>query len=229
MSRQEQAAAVIAQLEGLANAENVAGMARYGIRGAHVLGVPVKTLRTIAREIGRSHALAQELWASGLHEARILASIIDEPKQVTLDQMERWAADFDSWDLCDQCCTNLFVRTPFAREQALVWSERDAEFVKRAGFVLMVQVAGKDRKAPGELLHTYLARIEQAAADERNFVKKAVNWALREIGQRDATLNAAAIAVAERLKASADRTERWVGADALRELTSAKVAARVRD
>ncbi len=228
MGHPHSAATVIERLEGLANAENLAGMARFGIRGARVLGVPVKTLRASAREIGHNHELAQELWDSGIHEARILASILDEPKRVTLDQMERWVADIDSWDLCDQCCTNLFVRTPFAREQAVIWSERNEEFVKRAGFVLMVQVSGKDRKAPAELLHIYLTRIEQEAADERNFVKKAVNWALREIGQRDAAFNAAAIAVAQRLQASDDRTARWVGADALRELTSAKIAARVR-
>lgn len=218
---------IIARLEALASPDDAAGMARFGIRGARVLGVPVKTLRAIARETGRSHALAEALWASGIHEARILASIVAEPKCVTLTQMEQWVADLDSWDLCDQCCTNLWVQTPFARDQALVWSERDEEFVKRAGFVLMVQVAGKDKKAPAELLHRYLARAEQEAHDERNFVKKAVNWAIREIGQRSAELNAAAIAVAQRLQASDARAARWVGSDALRELSSAKIAQRV--
>nr|WP_256439738.1 DNA alkylation repair protein [Candidatus Chloroploca mongolica] len=196
-------------------------------RGARVLGVPVKTLRAIARETGCNHALAEALWASGIHEARILASIVAEPKCVTLAQMEQWVADLDSWDLCDQCCTNLWVRTPFARDQALVWSERDEEFVKRAGFVLMVQVAGKDQKAPAELFQRYLARAEREAHDERNFVKKAVNWAIREIGQRSAELNETAIAVAQRLQASDSRTARWVGSDALRELTSTKIAQRV--
>jgi 3-methyladenine DNA glycosylase AlkD len=142
------AVGIIARLEALASPEDAAGMARFGIRGARVLGVPVHTLRAIGRETGRSHTLAEALWASGLHEARILASIVAEPKRVSLDQMERWVADLDSWDLCDQCCTNLWVRTPFAREQAIVWSARDEEFVKRAGFVLMVQVAGKDKRAP---------------------------------------------------------------------------------
>lgn len=143
-------------------------MARFGIRGARVLGVPVKTLRAIARETGCNLTLAEELWASGIHEARILASIVAEPKRVTLDQMDRWASDLDSWDLCDQCCANLWVRTPFARERALVWSEREEEFVKRAGFVLMVQVAGKDKGAPAELLHRYLARAEREAGAELN-------------------------------------------------------------
>jgi hypothetical protein len=132
-----------------------------------------------------------------------------------------------SWDLCEQCCTNLWVRTPFARDQALVWSERAEEFVKRAGFVLMVQVAGKDKKTPIELLHRYLARAEHEAHDERNFVKKAVNWAIRAIGQRSTELNEAAITVAQRLKESESRTARWVGSDALRELTSSKIAQRV--
>ncbi|MFV9503430.1 MAG: DNA alkylation repair protein, partial [Oscillochloridaceae bacterium umkhey_bin13] len=191
------------------------------------LGVSVKTLRAIARETERSHDLAEVLWASGIHEARILASIVAEPKRVDLAQMEQWVADLDSWDLCDQCCTNLWVRTPFAHEQALVWSERDEEFVKRAGFVLMVQVAGKDKRAPAALLHRYLARAEQEAHDERNFVKKAVNWAIREIGQRRAELNAAASAVAQRFQASDACAARWVESDALHELTSAKIAQRV--
>lgn len=219
--------ALIARLEALASPADAAGMARFGIRGARVLGVPVKTLRALARETGRSHALAEGLWASGIHEARILASIVAEPKRVDPAQMERWVADLDSWDLCDQCCTNLWVRTPFARDKALEWSEREEEFVKRAGFVLMVQVAGKDKSAPVTLLHRYLARAEAAAGDERNFVKKAISWALREIGQRSPELNAAAVTVARRLQEADSRAARWVGSDALRELTSEKVAQRV--
>lgn len=219
--------ALIARLEALASPADAAGMARFGIRGARVLGVPVKTLRAIARETGRSHALAEGLWASGIHEARILASIVAEPKRVDPAQMERWVADLDSWDLCDQCCTNLWVRTPFARDKALEWSEREEEFVKRAGFVLMVQVAGKDKRAPVTLLHRYLARAEATAGDERNFVKKAISWALREIGQRSPELNAAAVTVARRLQEADSRAARWVGSDALRELTSEKVAQRL--
>ena len=218
---------IITHLEALASPDDAAGMARFGIRGARVLGVPVKTLRAIARETGRSHSLAEALWASGIHEARILASIVAEPKQVTLAQMEQWVADLDSWDLCDQCCTNVWVRTPFARDQALIWSERAEEFVKRAGFVLMTQVAGKDKRVGAVLLQRYLDRAEREASDERNFVKKAVNWAIREIGQRSAELNAAAIVVAQRLQASDSRAARWVGSDALRELTSPKIAQRV--
>jgi 3-methyladenine DNA glycosylase AlkD len=152
---------------------------------------------------------------------------VAEPKQVDQEQMERWVVDLDSWDLCDQCCTNLWVRTPFARDQALVWSERGEEFVKRAGFVLMAQVAGKDKAAPVALFQRYLDRAEREASDERNFVKKAVNWAIREIGQRSAELNAAAIALSQRLLASDSRAARWVGSDALRELTSEKIARRV--
>jgi 3-methyladenine DNA glycosylase AlkD len=221
------AAWIMTRLEELASPDDAAGMARFGIRGARVLGVPVKMLRAIARETGRSHALAEALWASGIHEARILASIVAEPKRVTLAQMEQWVADLDSWDLCDQCCTNLWVRTPFVRDQALVWSARAEEFVKRAGFVLMAQVATKDKRVPAVLLHRYLDRAEREASDERNFVKKAVNWAIREIGQRSAELNAAAIVVAKRLQASDSRAARWVGSDALRELTSPKIAQRL--
>lgn len=226
-ARSPDVATIIARLEALASPANAAGMARFGIRGARVLGVPVRTLRAIARETGRSHALAEELWASGIHEARILASIVAEPKRVDRAQMERWVADLDSWDLCDQCCTNLWVRTPFAHDTALEWSEREQEFVKRAGFVLMAQVASKDKTAPVELLQRYLARIEAAADDEHNFVKKAINWALREIGKRSPELNAAAIALARRLLAAESRAARWVGSDALRELTSEKVAQRI--
>lgn len=221
------AAQIITRLEALASPEDAAGMARFGIRGARVLGVPVKTLRAIARETGRSHSLAEALWASGMHEARILASIVAEPKRVTLAQMEQWVANLDSWDLCDQCCTNLWVRTPLGRDQALVWSERAEEFVKRAGFVLIAQVATKDKRVPAVLLQRYLDRVEREASDERNFVRKAVNWALREIGQQSAELNAAAIVVAQRLRASDSRAARWVGSDALRELTSPKIAQRV--
>jgi 3-methyladenine DNA glycosylase AlkD len=226
-ARSPDVAMIIARLEAEASPEDAAGMARFGIRGARVLGVPVKTLRAIAHETERSQSLAEALWACGIHEARILASIVAEPKRVDPAQMERWAADLDSWDLCDQCCTNLWVRTPFARDQALVWSERTEEFVKRAGFVLMAQVAGKDKGAPAALLQSYLVRAEREANDERNFVKKAVNWAIREIGQRSTELNAAAIAVAQRLQASDTRAARWVGSDALRELTSEKIAQRV--
>ena len=221
------AALIVTRLEALASPDDAAGMARFGIRGARVLGVPVKTLRAIARETGRSHTLAEALWASGIHEARILASIVAEPKRVTLAQMEQWVADLDSWDLCDQCCTNLWVRTPLGRDQALVWSERAEEFVKRAGFVLMTQVASKDKRVPAVLLQRYLDRAEREANDERNFVKKAVSWAIREIGQRSAELNAAAIGVAQRLQASDSRAARWVGSDALHELTSPKIAQRV--
>lgn len=218
---------LIARLEALASPTDAAGMARFGIRGARVLGVSVKTLRAIARETGRSHPLAAGLWASSIHEARILASIVAEPKRVDPGQMEQWVADLDSWDVCDQCCTNLWVRTPYARDKALEWSERDAEFVKRAGFVLMAQVAGKDRDAPVALLHRYLARAEAAAGDGRNFVKKAISWAIRELGQRSSELNEAAITVARRLQEADARAARRVGADALRELTSEKVAQRL--
>ena len=218
---------IIARLNALASPADAAGMARFGICGARILGVSVKTLRGIAREIGRDHALAQQLWASGIHEARILASIVDDPHHVDIAQMERWVTDFDSWDLCDQCCTNLFVRTPFARQTVLDWSARPEAFVRRAGLVLMAQVAAKDRHAPDDLFPRYLATIEAVVGDDRNVVKKAASWALRTIGQRSPVLNAAAIAAAQRLRTADSRAVRWVGSDALRELSSAKVAKRL--
>jgi 3-methyladenine DNA glycosylase AlkD len=212
------AAAVVAELRARGSEANRAGMARYGIAVESACGVPVRELRLIARRLGRSHQLAADLWASGLHEARILASIVDVPGEVTEAQMEAWAAAFDSWDLCDQCCANLFRRTPFAIDAARRWAGREETFVKRAGFALMAQLGGHGKKTPDDVIASFLALIEREADDERNFVKKAVNWALREIGKRDSRWRAEAMAVAERLIASDARAARWVGADAAREL-----------
>jgi 3-methyladenine DNA glycosylase AlkD len=218
---------VIQRLLALENPENIAGMAKFGIRGGRVLGISVKTLRGIAKEFGKDHALALKLWDSGMHEARILASIIADKKQVTAEQMERWTRQFDSWDVCDQCCTNLFVFTPFAWEKAHTWSADEAEFVKRAGFVLMAQLANKDKKAADERFNELLTIIERESHDERNFVKKAVNWALREIGGRNAALNTAATAAAQNILQQDTKAAKWVARDALRELQSEKVRKRL--
>lgn len=214
----EQLEQVLAQLEQLANPENAAGMARFGIRGARVLGVSVKDLRVLARPYKKDHALALALWETGIHEARILATIIADPKQVTAEQMERWVLDFDSWDVCDQCCMNLFDKTPFAWEKAIAWSAREAEFVRRAGFALMATLAVHDRRAADEQFEPFFACIEAQSTDERNFVKKAVNWALRQIGKRNAALRARALVVARDLAESDARAARWIGKDAVKEL-----------
>jgi 3-methyladenine DNA glycosylase AlkD len=203
-------------------------MAQYGIVGQEVFGVKVPVLRQMAKEAGRDHELAQRLWAYPSRETRVLATMIDHWKWVDEAQMEAWVADFDSWEVCDQACGNLFAHTPFAYAKALEWSARSEEFVKRAGFVLMADLAHQDKKTTDADLATFLPVIEREAGDGRNFVKKAVNWALRDIGKRNLALNAQAIATAERLIAQPTAPARWNGRDALRELTSEKVQAMLR-
>lgn len=214
---------ILELLKSSANPENVAGMARFGINPEKTYGIPIPTLRKIAKQTGRDHQIAQELWASGIHEARILACFIDDPKLVSESQMDRWAADFDSWDLCDQCCSNLFDRTPFAYQKADEWSQADEEFVKRAAFALMAALAVHDKKAPDGKFEAFFPVIVGGSTDERNFVKKAVNWALRQIGKRNKRLNSLAIETAGRIAESDSKAARWIASDALRELTSAKV------
>ena len=202
-------------------------MERFGIDTTNALGVTVTELRKLARGLGRDHALAAELWASGIHEARILASIVDDPEAVTERQMESWVRDFDSWDLCDQVCMNLFDRTPFAFDKALEWSARGPEFEKRAGFALMASAAVHRKDRPDHDFHAFLPRIRAEATDERNFVRKAVSWALRQIGKRSAGLHARAIATAHRIETIDSRSARWVARDVLRELESPAVRERL--
>ncbi len=218
---------ILKQLKSLRNPRNVAGMARFGINPHSTLGVSIPTLRGIARQAGKDHRLAQELWRSGIHEARILAAMVDDPSQVTDAQMERWVKDFDSWDVCDQVCSNLFDQTAFAHRKAAQWSRRDEEFVKRAGFALMAALAVHDKAASDAAFRKFLPLIRRAATDERNFVKKAVNWALRQIGKRNAALNRAAIATAREIQQIDSRAARWIAADALRELSSAAARKRL--
>jgi 3-methyladenine DNA glycosylase AlkD len=223
-----QAEAVLARLAALQSRANVAGMARFGIDADHAYGISAPVLHRLAKEIGRNHPLAQELWALGVREARLLAALIDDPRQVSEDQMERWAADLTSWDVCDCCCSYLFDRTPYAYGKAAEWSARDAEFVKRAGFVLMACLAVHDKHASDAQFLAFLPLIRRESGDDRNMVRKAVNWALRQIGKRNPPLNAAAIAAAEDIRALGSRSGRWIAAHALRELTSEKVQRRLR-
>ncbi len=202
-------------------------MARYGINTERAYGVSVRRLREIAKSVGRNHETAQQLWETGMHEARILASLVDEPVKVTPESMEAQVRGFNSWDLCDGFCNNLFRKTPFAHAKVQEWTAREETFVRRAGFALMANLAVHDKRAADSLFAGYLKLIEGAAADERNFVKKAVNWALRQIGKRSATLNKAAIACAERLASQESKAARWIAKDALRELTSEKVQVRL--
>lgn len=214
---------ILEKLKSLSNPAVVAGMARYGINPAKVYGVNIPPLRNLAREIKKDHALALELWDSGIHEARILATMVDDPKQVNEAQMENWVKGFDSWDVCDQCCSNLFDKTALAWNKAVEWSAREEEFVKRAGFVLMTQLAVHNKKATDEEFLKFLPIIKREAHDNRNFVKKAVNWALRQIGKRNRNLNRAAIATAQEIHAHESKSAKWIAADALRELTSEAV------
>lgn len=218
---------VLDQLQALANPEAVAGLARFGIKPGTVYGISVPDLRKLARQIGPDHDLAQHLWATGVHEARILAGMIDQPALVSEEQMDQWAEDFDSWDVCDQCCLNLFAQTEFAFPKAIEWSARPEEFVKRAGFALMAVLAVHDKTAPDEQLARFLPIIKREAADPRNFVKKAVNWALRQIGKRNTALNRLAIETAQEIQAVDSPAARWIASDALRELTCEKVQQRL--
>jgi len=218
---------VLERLKSVANPEAVAGMARFGINPENTYGISIPVLRKLAREIGRDHLLAERLWSTGVHEARILASMVDEPRLVTEGQMERWAADFDSWDVCDQCCGNLFDKTEFAYRKAVEWAARDEEFVKRAGLALMAWLAFHDKRAPDEAFLAFLPAIKRESADGRNYVKKAVNWALRQIGKRNAALNIMAVETAKEIQATGSKPGRWIASDALRELTGAKLRERL--
>jgi len=180
-------------------------------------------IRKLARHVGRNHGIALELWASGIHEARILATIVEDPARVTRRQMNAWAADFDSWDVCDQACLNLFRYTPYAWQIAAKWAHAKPEFVRRAGFALMAGLAVKDKGSTDERFQTLLPLIRESATDERNFVRKAVNWALRSIGKRNARLRQAAIEAARAIAALDSRSARWIAADALRELAPSRV------
>lgn len=222
------AAGILRELEGMGNPANVAGMARYGIRSARALGVSAPVVRARARGIGRDHALALALWETGVLETRLLAGLVDEPACVSSSQMERWAADFDSWALCDGTCSNLFDRTSFAVEKARAWSGRPEEYVKRAGFVLMAAMAVHDKKAPDALFLDFLALVEREASDGRNLVKKGVNWALRQIGKRSLALHAPAVTLCRRLREADAAAARWVASDALRELTNPRTIDRLR-
>ncbi len=220
---------IIQRLKSLSDPEAVKGMARFGINPENTYGVSIPKLRRIAKEAGKDHALAGKLWASGIHEAKILASMIDEPKAVTEEQMEVWVRDFDSWDVCDQLCMNLFDKVPLAWQKIADWSEREEEFVKRTAYTLIACLAWDDKKAEDEKFVGLLPVIIKGTTDERNFVRKAVNWALRQIGKRNLNLNKAAIKTAEEIRKIDSKAARWIAADAIRELTSDAVRKRLAD
>lgn len=221
---------IIRYLRSHKNERNVAGMRRFGIQGKKMLGISTVMLRALAREIKREythdnrgrHRLAEELWQSGIHEARILAAFIDVPALVTKKQMSTWVKDLDSWDVCDQLCGNLFDRTPYAHETAIAWSERREEFVRRAGYTMMATLAVHDKAAADEEYIQFFPYLLAGATDERNFVKKSVNWAVRQIGKRNVWLRRQAIRLAEDILTLDTASARWIARDALRELRSNK-------
>ena len=219
---------LLEQLKAKANPDDLAGMARYGMAVEQRLGVSVPEMRRIAKETGKDHQLAVELWKTGIAEARIVASMLAVPEKLTGQEMDAWVEDFNSWDVCDQVCMNLFEKSPLARQKILEWSEREEEFVKRAAFALIACLAWHDKRAADQEFIEFLQVIKHGATDERNFVKKAVNWALRNIGKRNPRLNQAALETAREMQYLDSKAARWIAADAIRELEGEGIQKRLR-
>jgi len=220
--------AVLERLRSKARPDQLEGMARYGMAVERRLGVSVPDMRKMAKELGHDHNLALELWKTGIAEAKIIAAMISDPKKLTERQMEDWVKDINSWDVCDQVCMNLFEKVPFAWKKIIDWSEREEEFVKRTAFALIACLAWHDNKARDEEFIELLPVIMRGATDERNFVKKAVNWALRNIGKRNLNLNKAAIHTAREIQRLDSKAAHWIASDAIRELESDAVQTRLR-
>ena len=219
---------VLDKLRSKAKPDQLAGMAKFGMAIERRLGVSVPDMRKLAKETGKDHQLALELWKTGIAEARMVAAMVDDPDKLTEEQMEDWVKDFNSWDVCDQVCMNLFEKNQLAWKKIIDWSTRDEEFVKRTAFSLIACLAWHDKKASDEKFTELLPVIIRGATDERNFVKKAVNWALRNIGKRNLNLNKAAIGAAKEIQRLDSKAARWVASDTLRELESEAVQARLR-
>ncbi len=219
---------VIKKIKSSSNPKNVEGMARFGINPNNTYGVSIPILRKLAKDIGKNHELAQQLWASKIHEARILAAMIDITSRVNEKQMDSWAKDFDSWDVCDQVCMNLFDKTTFAYKKAVEWSSRKEEFVKRAGFAIMASLAVHDKNAKDADLIRFRPIIKKESADGRNFVKKAVNWALRQIGKRNLNLNKEAVKTSKEILKLNYKSAKWIASDAIKELTGKAVQDRLK-
>jgi 3-methyladenine DNA glycosylase AlkD len=220
----KQVQAALAALEALSTKRDRENLARFGITAKAALGVSMANIQKLAKKLGHDHELAGALWDTGCYEARLLMAFVAEPARVTPAQMERWCKEFDNWAVCDTLCFFLFDRVPHAWDKIRKWSVQEPEFVKRTAFALMASIAGHDKEARDAVFLEGLTLIERAAKDERNFVKKAVSWALRRIGRRNPALNRAAVALSARLVASSNATERWLGRGAHKELTSALVA-----
>jgi 3-methyladenine DNA glycosylase AlkD len=219
---------VLDKLQSKAQPEQLKGMAKYGMTVEQRLGVSVPDMRKLAKEIGRDHKLALDLWRTGIAEARILAGMVGDPAKLTEEQMEDWVKGINSWDVCDQVCMNLFEKNQLAWKKIVDWSEREEEFVKRTAFSLIACLAWHDKKASDEKFIELFPIIIREAKDERNFVKKAVNWALRNIGKRNLNLNEAAINTAREIKRLDSKAARWIAADAIRELESENIQKRLK-
>jgi len=226
-SLDDQVDAVITKLKKLSSKSTRDGMSRYGLPSDNALGVPVGKMQTLAKEIGRNHELAEGLWKTGIYEARMVAAFLDEPNMVTTAQMDRWCGDFDNWGIVDTVCFKLFDQTPHAWKKVVQWSKKQDEFQKRAAFALLACLGVHDKKATNQQFLACLPLIEEAATDERNFVKKGVSWALRVIGRRNVALNESCVELAERLAASTNATARSLGKEALREFKGSVVARRL--
>ena len=219
---------IIRELKKFSNPNAAKRIAYFGIRSKDkLMGLSIPRMTKIAKEAGRNHQLAQKLWKSGIHEGKILAAMVDEIDKVTERQMESWVKDFDSWDVCDQVCSRLFDKTPYAYKKAFAWSKRKEEFVKRAGFVLMATLSVHDKEASDAKLMRFFPTIKRESTDERNYVKKAVNWAIRQIGKRNKNLNKEAIKLSKEIQKIDSKAARWITADALRELKSEAVQKRL--
>jgi len=219
---------VLDKLQSKAQPEQLKGMAKYGITVEQRLGVSVPDMRKLAKEIGRDHKLALDLWRTGIAEARIVAAMVDDPDKLTEEQMEEWVKGINSWDVCDQVCMNLFEKNQLAWKKIIDWSEREEEFTKRTAFSLIACLAWHDKKASDEKFIELFPVIIRGATDERNFVKKAVNWALRNIGKRNLNLNEAAINTAKEIRRLDSKAARWIASDAIRELESDAIQSRLR-
>jgi 3-methyladenine DNA glycosylase AlkD len=219
---------VLAELRDLARPDQLEGMKRFGLTGEGRLGVSIPALRKLAGSVGKNHRLAGLLWKTGIPDAMILSAFVGEPEKLTRRQMDHWVKDICSWDVCDQVCSNLFDRSPLAWEKIRLWSMADKEFVRRAGYVLIASLAVHDRSSPDRRFLELLPLIRRGATDDRNFVKKGVNWALRHIGKRNERLRVAAIGEARRIQRLPSRAARWIAADALRELNDPKTVERIR-
>ena len=218
----------LAWLSAQGTAANRAGLARFGITAQRTFGVSMTTMRPLARRLGRDHALALALWDTGWHEARLLATLVGDAAALTDSEMDRWCEQFDNWAICDSACMHLFSRSPLAWTRIRAWVGDEREFVRRGGFAMLASLALRRSRATDDQLLAALDLIEAGAADSRNFVKKGVNWALRQIGKRNLRLNGPAVDAARRLASSPVPSARWIGKDALRELTSPAVVGRLR-